>query len=120
MKFGAIILSSVLAAVMIASGSAAQQSPRNAAFSAATVEAPREGAAGQNRIDPAWPKRIVIIADSVMLSAKPAVIRSLPDWQVKFEGRPALMISKAVEEMRRRSVQFPPIVVVALGYNSLW
>jgi formylglycine-generating enzyme required for sulfatase activity len=67
--------------------------------------------------DPSWPKQLLIIGDSVMLGAKPALARAFSDWQVTFLIRPALMIRKATEEL-------PPsvgsVAVVAVGYNSLW
>jgi hypothetical protein len=70
-------------------------------------------------LDPAWPKHVYVITDSVMLGAKPTFIRSLPDWQVTYAGRPALMIRKALPEVRQQS-SLGPVAVVALGYNSLW
>jgi formylglycine-generating enzyme required for sulfatase activity len=113
--FATIIICLTIAALVMPDALAARRAPRNATPAGSPVEV-----APDNRLDPSWPKRVVIIADSVMLSAKPAVIKSLAGWQVSFEGRPALMISKAVEDLRRRNVHFAPIVVVALGYNSLW
>ena len=71
------------------------------------------------RLDPAWPKHVYVITDSVMLGAKQTFIKSLPDWQVTYAGRPALMIRKALPEVRQQS-SLGPVAVVALGYNSLW
>jgi formylglycine-generating enzyme required for sulfatase activity len=71
-------------------------------------------------LDPKWPKQLFVVVDSVLLGAKPNVIKALPDWQVTFVGRPALMIPKAIEELRQRPGQFGPVAVVGLGYNSLW
>ena len=68
-------------------------------------------------LDPKWPKQFFVVSDSVMLGAKPALARGIPDWQMIYLGRPALMIPKALEEL-------PPsvgsVAVVALGYNTLW
>jgi hypothetical protein len=71
-------------------------------------------------LNPTWPKQLFVVADSVLLGAKGSLIRSLPDWRVTFVGRPALMISKAVEVIQRRPEAIGPVAVVALGYNSLW
>jgi formylglycine-generating enzyme required for sulfatase activity len=68
-------------------------------------------------LDPSWPKQVFVIGDSVMLGAKPQLSKGMPDWQVTFQGRPALMVPKAIEELPYR---VGPVAVVALGYNSLW
>jgi hypothetical protein len=70
-------------------------------------------------LDPSWPKHVYVITDSVMLGAKQAFIRSLPDWEVTYAGRPALMIRKALPEVRQQRT-LGPVAVVALGYNSIW
>lgn len=70
-------------------------------------------------IDPSWPKNVFVVTDSVMLGAKQTFTKRLPDWQVEFTGRPALMIRVALPDVRRlKSVG--PVAIVALGYNSLW
>jgi lysophospholipase L1-like esterase len=61
-----------------------------------------------------------VITDSVVLGAKPALFKSLSDWKITFEGRPALMVKTAVGEIKRSGQMMPPVAVVALGYNSLW
>lgn len=98
---------------------AKSQHGKSAASSAIPLPPPDPALAGPP-LDPAWPKHVFVILDSVLLGAKPNLIRSLPDWQVTVAGRPALMISKAVSELRERRESFGPIAVVALGYNSLW
>jgi hypothetical protein len=70
-------------------------------------------------LDPSWPKHVYVITDSVMLGAKQAFIRSLPDWEVTYAGRPALMIRKALPEVCQQRA-LGPVAVVALGYNSIW
>jgi formylglycine-generating enzyme required for sulfatase activity len=78
---------------------------------------PRDPALDGVELDPKWPKQVLVIADSVMLGAKPALMKGLPDWQLNFLARPALMIPAATKEL-------PPtvgsVVVVAIGYNTLW
>jgi formylglycine-generating enzyme required for sulfatase activity len=68
-------------------------------------------------LDPSWPKQVFVISDSVMLGAKPALHKGLPDWQVTFLARPALMIPQAVQELPRG---IGSVAIVALGYNTLW
>ena len=78
---------------------------------------PRNPALAGVALDPSWPKQLFVISDSVMLGAKPALAKGLPDWQVNFMGRPALMIPKAIGELPG---SVGSVAVVALGYNSLW
>jgi formylglycine-generating enzyme required for sulfatase activity len=78
---------------------------------------PRNPALDGVALDPSWPKQVFVIADSVMLGAKPALAKGLPDWQVTFIGRPALMIPQGMHELPGR---VGSVAVVALGYNSLW
>jgi formylglycine-generating enzyme required for sulfatase activity len=84
---------------------------------AAANAPPRDPALDGIALDPSWPKQVLVIGDSVMLGAKPALAQGLPDWQMTFLGRPALMVPKAVEELPRG---VGSVVIVALGYNSLW
>src|SRR5262249_45106709 len=71
-------------------------------------------------LDPSWPKELYVISDSVVLGAKVALPKALPDWKVTVDGRPALMIYKATKEMKQKGLKMPPVAVVALGSNSLW
>lgn len=70
--------------------------------------------------DPAWPKTLLFLADSVVLGIKPAVAKGLPGWQVSYAGRPSLMLVNALEEVRQRTEPMPSVVVIGLGYNTLW
>lgn len=71
-------------------------------------------------LDPAWPKTLLFLADSVVLGIKPAVPKGLPDWQVSYAGRPSLMLVNAVDGVRQRKEPMPSVVVIGLGYNTLW
>lgn len=71
-------------------------------------------------LDPAWPKQLLIIADSVVLGARFNIVKGLPDWRIIFRGRPALMIDIATRELKQQRPPMPPVVVVAIGYNTLW
>jgi hypothetical protein len=72
------------------------------------------------RLDPAWPKTLTLLTDSVGLGAKDALPTSLPDWKVDVRGRPALMMNVANNELQTQAQPVGSVVVVALGYNSLW
>jgi lysophospholipase L1-like esterase len=71
-------------------------------------------------LDPNWPKHVYVITDSVMLGAKQPFINALPDWQVTFDGRPAIQIRQALKEYTLSRRDTGPVAVVALGYNTLW
>jgi hypothetical protein len=91
----------------------------NDAGAGAPVAPPLDPALRGPPLNPSWPKHVYVITDSVMLGAKQAFIRSLPDWEVTYAGRPALMIRKALPEVRQQRA-LGPVAVVALGYNSIW
>jgi formylglycine-generating enzyme required for sulfatase activity len=78
---------------------------------------PRNPALDGVALDPGWPRQVFVIADSVMLGARPALAKGLPDWQVTLMGRPALMIPQGTQELPGH---VGSVAVVALGYNSLW
>jgi hypothetical protein len=71
-------------------------------------------------LDPAWPKQLYVLSDSVVLSGKAALPDRFAGWQVTVDGRPALMVKKAVQELKQKGRPVGSVVVVALGYNSLW
>jgi peptidoglycan/LPS O-acetylase OafA/YrhL len=70
-------------------------------------------------LDPAWPQTLTLLSDSVGLALGKALPAALPGWKVEVLGRPALMVKQAVPEfLNARGVG--TVVVVALGYNSLF
>jgi hypothetical protein len=78
----------------------------------------RPGASGL----PPWARkrRATVLVDSVLLSGFGAVRARRPCWRLVRYGRPALMVGIAAEELRQRGRRVAPLVVVGLGYNSLW
>ena len=70
--------------------------------------------------DASWPKRLVVITDSVLLGATPTLVKSLSDWRVTVVGRSALTIRDAVGALRQQPDATAPIIVVGLGHNSVW
>jgi hypothetical protein len=71
-------------------------------------------------LDASWPKRLVVVTDSVLLGATPTLVKSLSDWQVTVVGRSALMTRDAVEALRQQPGAAAPVIVVGLGHNSVW
>jgi len=71
---------------------------------------------------PSWERqrRMTVLVDSVLLGSMPGVRSALPCWRISQYGRPALMIRIVERELRRRGRRVDPLVVVGLGYNSLW
>jgi peptidoglycan/LPS O-acetylase OafA/YrhL len=70
-------------------------------------------------LDPAWPKTLTLLTDSVGLGLSQSLPAALPAWKVEILGRPALMVKQVVPEfLNARGVS--SVVVVALGYNSLF
>jgi hypothetical protein len=70
-------------------------------------------------LDPAWPKTLTLLSDSVGLGLSRALPAALPGWKVEVLGRPALMVKQVVPEfLNARAVG--SVVVIALGYNSLF
>jgi peptidoglycan/LPS O-acetylase OafA/YrhL len=70
-------------------------------------------------LNPAWPKTLTLLSDSVGLGLSRALPLALPGWKVEVLGRPALMVKQVVPEfLNARSVG--SVVVIALAYNSLF
>jgi lysophospholipase L1-like esterase len=44
----------------------------------------------------------------------------MPCWRISVRGRPALMIGAAEREVAAQRPRIAPLVVIGLGYNSLW
>jgi hypothetical protein len=68
----------------------------------------------------AKPRRMTVFVDSVLLGGAPALVSAMPDWRVNIRGRPAMMIRAANAELLASGDSVSPLVVVGLGYNSLW
>jgi hypothetical protein len=60
------------------------------------------------------------LVDSVLLSGAPALRSEMPCWAIGLRGRPALMVGVAERELRASARRVAPLLVVGLGYNSLW
>ena len=71
---------------------------------------------------PGWlrPRRVTVLVDSVLLGGVRALRGRRRCWRVAVHGRPALMVRIAEQELRTRGRRVARLVVVGLGYNSLW
>ncbi len=81
-------------------------------------------AAAGELIDPATLKNrnVTVLADSVLLGAKGSVVKELGagGWNVDYRGEPAWMLDKAKAALAREARPVGSVVVVGIGYNSLW
>jgi hypothetical protein len=85
---------------------------------AATPASPTEEPPGP--LDPSWPDRLTFLSDSVGLGSVDALREAMSDWHVQVLGEPALMLDDAAAQLVADGRQLNNVVVVALGYNSLW
>jgi hypothetical protein len=71
---------------------------------------------------PAWARsrRATVLVDSVLLSGYSSLRSRRPCWRLIKYGRPALMVGVAERELRGNRGRIAPLVIVGLGYNSLW
>jgi hypothetical protein len=60
---------------------------------------------------------LFVVADSVGLSAKDAIPRAFPGWNVTVTGHPAVFTDVAVTDYVAPQGPLPPVAVVATGYN---
>lgn len=71
---------------------------------------------------PAWAQKrqMTVVVDSVLLGGIRALDAAMPSWRVRARGSPALMLRVAERELRAQGRPVAPVVVIGLGYNSLW
>lgn len=72
-------------------------------------------------VRPRWltARRQMVLVDSVLLGGTVAMRERFRRWKLRIIGEPAIMLPAMEERMaRRRSV--PKLVVIGIGYNSLW
>jgi hypothetical protein len=75
--------------------------------------------------DPAQPRwarqpRMTVLVDSVLLSGKRSLYAANRCKQIGLRGRPAWMIKAAERELAADRRRVAPLVVVGIGYNSLF
>ena len=69
---------------------------------------------------PAWyrDRRATVLVDSVLLGDVPTLRANLRGWRLGVVGHPAIMIDQIDARLRGASVA--PLVILGVGYNSLW
>jgi hypothetical protein len=95
------------------------------AAAAAGTDAPAAQRARWCPVDSAAPywarqRHITVLVDSVLLSGERSIRRAHPCHVLHFRGRPAWMIKHAAREIARSRKRVAPLVVVGIGYNSLF
>jgi hypothetical protein len=70
---------------------------------------------------PRWltARRQTVLVDSVLLGGKPALREAFRRWQLRFIGEPAVMLP-AMEERIAERRRVARLVVLGVGYNSIW
>jgi hypothetical protein len=71
-------------------------------------------------LDPAWPKTVTLIVDSVGLGLRGYLPARMPGWKVDFRGFPALMLHVANRTLAADHRPVGSVAVIMIGYNSLW
>ena len=117
---GAALAAVLVAAVVIAmvAGGSEDADPRASPASAAGIT-PVDPTPTPEALGPSWPKRLTFLSDSVGLGSVTALRETMPRWRVRVLGEPALMLDDAAAQLRSGG-RLDRVVVVALGYNSLW
>lgn len=72
--------------------------------------------------EPYWARqaRMTVLVDSVLLSGKRAIRTANRCRRLSWIGRPALMIRIATAEIAAERRRVAPLVVIGIGYNSLF
>jgi hypothetical protein len=65
----------------------------------------------------ATPRKLYVIADSVLLGDSAALKAAFPDWQVTDDGFPAIFTDKAAELVAEHAALVGETAIIATGYN---
>ena len=70
---------------------------------------------------PRWltARRQTVLVDSVLLGGKAAMVEKFKRWKLRFVGEPAVMLP-AMEERIAAKNRVARLVVLGIGYNSIW
>jgi hypothetical protein len=73
-------------------------------------------------VKPRWwtARRQTVLVDSVLLGGTVAMRDRFRRWQLEIVGEPAVMLPAMEERMANRSRPVARLVVIGIGYNSLW
>lgn len=91
---------------------------------AGATEQPRPscGSVSTDRSRPYWARQrsVTVLVDSVLLSGERKLRNVMACRRISVRGRPALMLRIADRDLRASKRRVAPLVIVGLGYNSLW
>lgn len=95
-------------------------SPSPAGFDASTSTG-CEPAEPPKVVKPSWwtARRQIVLVDSVLLGGVTALKEALPRWKVRVVGEPAIMLPAMRDRIAARE-RVPRLVVLGIGYNSIW
>jgi lysophospholipase L1-like esterase len=73
-------------------------------------------------VRPRWwtARRQTVLVDSVLLGGTVAMRERFRRWRIEIVGEPAIMLPAMEERMAARSRPVARLVVIGIGYNSLW
>ena len=117
---GAALAAGLVVVLVVALAADDSRDPRGAGRSAgSSARALRAEPTPAPPLDPSWPARLTMVSDSVGLGSIDALRETMSDWRVRVVGEPALMLDDAAARLQRGG-RLDPVIVVALGYNTLW
>ena len=107
-----------LLAGFVFGGTSSTSSPERLGASSSTVCEPTEP---PRIVKPRWwtARRQVVLVDSVLLGGVTALRDALRGWKIRVLGEPAIMLP-AMEDRIRARERVPRLVVLGIGYNSIW
>ncbi len=117
---GAALAAGLVVVLVVAMAAGGSQEPSAGARSTSAADAEfAEPTPTPAPLDPSWPPHLTLLSDSVGLGSIDALRETLPRWRVRVIGQPALMLDDAAVQLQRGE-RLDEVVVIALGYNSLW
>jgi hypothetical protein len=113
---GGLVVAGALLAGFVFGGTAGNPAE---AVGASTVCEPTEP---PTTVKPRWwtARRQTVLVDSVLLGGTVALRERFRAWRVEIVGEPAVMLPAMEERIAARSRPVARLVVIGIGYNSLW
>jgi hypothetical protein len=107
-----------LLAGFVFGGTSSAPSPDRLGASTSTVCEPTEP---PRTVKPRWwtAHRQIVLVDSVLLGGVTGLREELRGWNIRVDGEPAIMLP-AMEDRIAARERVHPLVVLGIGYNSIW
>jgi lysophospholipase L1-like esterase len=107
-----------LLAGFVFGGTSSAPGPDRLGASTSTVCEPTEP---PRTVKPRWwtAHRQIVLVDSVLLGGVTGLREELRGWNIRVDGEPAIMLP-AMEDRIAARERVPPLVVLGIGYNSIW